>query len=176
MKLQIPILAIVLLLPIYSHAADVTSQISARYAAVDRAVSKIKPVTCSLKGWSSRWDDKDDELTAFFRKGVPVKIIVKSHSKTIRTIDEFYFWKGRLFFVLNTRESYGKTPGASSSYGDNWRPQNRFYFTNGKLTRWVDFEYQTNLKGLEFEQKAQLRYAREMLAIARSKSKATVAP
>ena len=170
MKFKLALLA--LLLPVTAHSADYAAQTRARYAAVDRAVPKLKPITRHLKGYSP----EGGELTAYFQKGVPLKMIVKHHSKTMRVIDEFYFWKGRLFFVLNTREFYEKPRGVPGSPGKITGDQNRYYFTKGKLTHLVDFENQTLVKSLELQQREQLRYARRMLAGARGKAKVIIAP
>ena len=155
--------------------ADDVALARSRYAAVDKAVSKIKPVTRDLENYSLEggW------LVAYLQKGVPVKMVVRQFGETYKTNDELYFWQGRLFFVLETNERYNHsiadpdTPLEVVS-----REKNRYYFVNGKLWRWINGESKTIESGAEFksQEKEQLSFAREMLAGARGKSEVIEAP
>ena len=171
MKLQLPVLAFALLLSNISHAA----QTRAHYAAVEKAVPKLKPIKRELDGYSG----ERGELTAYFQNGAPRKMIVRHFFNTFRIIDELYFWQGRLFFVLETTESYDVSNNEPIKTGKiTGRSQNRFYFDNGQLTRWINADGKIIEGGIDFEaqERDQLQFAREMLAGARGKAKTIVAP
>lgn len=53
------------------------------------------------------------------------------------------------------------------------RTQNRFYFDDGELTRWINADGKIIESGADFkaQEKAQLQFAREMLVGARGKAK-----
>ncbi len=168
------LLARALLVPV-AACADEAALASARYAAVDKAVPRATVVKRELEGYSL----ERGELTAYFQKGVPLKFIAKHYGESGKTTDEFYFWQGRLFFVLSTGEGYDMPIGASSSPGKVVsRAQSRYYFKNGKLWRWIDDNGKPIESGAEFKshEKDQLTFAREMLAGARGKSKIITAP
>ena len=160
---------------VWPARADDAAQTRARYAAVEKAVPKLKPVTRDLDGYSG----ERGELTAYFRNGAPVKMVARHYFNTFRLIDELYFWQGRLFFVLETKEDYDV---ASDDVAARWRihsrSQDRFYFDAGKLSRWINSNGQTIRSGADFaeHEKEQLQFAREMLAGARAKSKVIEAP
>ena len=174
MKLTLIILtvALALLVPIAARA-DNAAQTRARYATVDKAVPKLKPITRELDGYSG----ERGELTAYFQNGAPVKLVARHFFNTFRLTDELYFWQGRLLFVSTTKESYNDTISAPNLKIVS-RTQNRYYFKNGQLWRWVDDNGKIIGSGAEFEaqEKDQLTFAREMLAGARGKSKIIEAP
>ena len=168
------LLALTLLVPVVARADD-AALARARYAAVEQAASKATVVKRELQGYSL----ERGELTAYFQRGVPLKFIARHYGETGKTTDELYFWQGRLFFVLSTREIYDMPIGASSRPGKvSSRGQMRYYFNNGKLWRWNDEEGRTIERGAEFkaQEQEQLKFAREMLAGARGKSKIIEAP
>ena len=164
-----------LLLPTISHAADMTALSRARYAAVDKAVTKLTPIKRELRGY--RVDG--GELTAYFHKGVPRKLIAKNEEEMGTITHETYFWKGQLFFGLRTYEPYAWNVMQGRTQL-NSRRQSRFYFTDGKLTRYVnDDGIVTKNRGqadATQQQNAILAFAREMLRAARGESKVFNAP
>ena len=168
------LLAAFLALPISSHAADKGSQARARYAAVDKAVAKITPIVRDLDGYSG----ERGELRAYFRNGAPLKMVARHYFNTFRRTEELYFWQGRLFFLLDTVESYDQPISVSVPLKITSREQNRYYFKNGELWRWINGDGRKITAGIDFEmhEKEQLQFARQMLAGARGKSKEIVAP
>ena len=157
-----------------SHAADDVAATRARYAAVNKSAPKATIVKRELQGYSL----EGGQLTAYFQKGAPLKIVAKHYGESGRATNELYFWQGRLFFVLETRENYEVPIGVSATPGKvASREQNRFYFKNGKTSRWINQSGKTIESGDEFEFQGQeiLKFAREMLAGARGKAKIIVA-
>ncbi len=170
MKPQLPILALALLFPISSHAADQAAQTRAQYAAVEKTVPLATVIKRELQGYSA----EGGELTAYFQKGVPLKMVAIHFGERGRSIDELYFWNGRLFFVLQTTERY--QDGIGDGGGPDKlisRQQDRFYFTNGEMWRWIKGKGEIPKNSVEFriEEKSQLMLARELLAGARGKAK-----
>lgn len=106
-------------------------------------------------------------------------MVARHFFNTFRVVDELYFWNGRLFFVLETKENYDVSDDATVKMGKiSSRTQNRFYFDDGELTRWINADGRIIESGADFkaQEKEQLQFAREMLAGARGKAKVIVAP
>ena len=164
------LLLLTLLLPITSHAADQAAQTRAHYAAVERAIPKATVVKRDLQGYSA----EGGELTAYLQKGVPLKLVAKYYGESGQAAEEFYFWQGRLFFILRTSQRYEQPIGASAKPGKiASREQERWYFKNGKLWRWIKPDGKIVESGAEFDNQAEnyLSLAREFLAGARGKAK-----
>ena len=173
-KMKLQILALALLIPLSSHAADDVAVTRARTAAVDKAAPKATIIKRELQGYSL----EGGELTAYFQKGVPLKMVAKHFGESGRATEEFYFWQGRLFFVLRTDENYQNSVTMQPDPGKITRYQSRYYFKNGVMWRWINEEGKIVKSGAEFksEEQANLSFAREMLAGARGKSKTIEAP
>ena len=172
MKMKFPLLALALLLPGISHAAGKGSQIGAHYAAIERAVTRIKPIKRELAPFAYTKDGGD--LTAYFQKGVPLKMVAHMYGKGEVT-QEYYFWRGRLFFVLHTYYHYDESnddPKQQDKLVRN-KVQERLYFNNGKLMRLVRTGEKPLENADEFPQDEEdcLSTARELLANARGKDK-----
>ena len=134
-----------------------------------------KVIERELEGYSLERGD----LKAYYRKSLPLKFIARHYGESFKATDELYFWQGRLFFVLSTRENYNHPiSGFDTPVEVISREQNRYYFQNGQLWRWIDNKGKTIESGTEFklQEKDQLTFAREMLAGAHGKSKIIVAP
>ena len=175
MKIAIFALSIALCLGAPAARANDVARTRARYAAVDKAVTKLKPIVRELDGYSG----ERGELRAYFQNGVPRKMVARHYFNTFRRTDELYFWQGRLFFVLSTREGYDmSTEAAVNLRKIVSRSKMRFYFQNGELWRWNDGEGRTIERGSEFNahEKEKLSFAREMLAGARGKANVIEAP
>ena len=177
MKIQLPILALAWLLPGISHAAGKGSQISAHYAAVERALPRARVVKRELATFAYTKDSGD--LTAYFQKGVPLKMVAHLYGKG-KVTQEYYFWRGRLFFVVSTYYHYDESnddPKQQDKLIRN-KVQERLYFNNGKLTRLVRTGEKPLENDDEFAQDEEyyLSTARELLANARGKSKVIEAP
>lgn len=174
MKLQFPFLVIALLFPINSHAADRAAQTRAHYAAVNQAVPKATVIKRELQGYSLEGGD----LTAYFQKGVPLKMTANFYGESGKATEEYYFWQGRLFFVLRTSWHYDRPLGAGANSSEAPKlirdnAQERWYFKDGKLWRWINLDGKIAESGGEFEnqQENYLGLAREFLAGARGNAK-----
>lgn len=166
MKIQLSALYLALLACGNAHA-DEAAQTRAHYSAVNRAIPKATVVKRDLQGYSA----EGGELTAYFGRGAPLKFVAKYYGESGRATEEYYFWQGRLFFILRTSEKYDVPIGASPTPGKvNSRMQERWYFKNGKLWRWIKSDGKTVESGAEFRNQNDnyLSLAREFLAGARA--------
>ncbi|HEX9996421.1 MAG TPA: hypothetical protein VGB45_04695 [Abditibacterium sp.] len=108
--------------------------IRARYAAIERQLPQCRVVKRELSGYSA----EGGELTAYSQRGEIKKLVARHYGEGGRSTEEFYFWKNQLFFVLITDWSYEFPLASAKTTGRETRTQLRFYFQNGKLTRWVN--------------------------------------
>ena len=169
MKIHLATLYLALLACTSAHA-DEAAQTRARYVAINKAAPKATIVKRDLQGYSA----EGGELTAYFQKGVPLKLIAKYYGETGKATEEYYFWQGRLFFILRTSESYDMSIGDLSTRGKIVaRKQERWYFKSGKLWRWIRPENKVVESGGEFQNQEEnyLSLSREFLAAARGKAK-----
>ena len=157
---------------VWPARADDAALARKRYAAIEKAVAKIQPITRELNGYSG----ERGELTAYFQNGAPRKMVAFHYFNTFLLTDELYFWQGRLFFVSQTKATYFM--GTAESRRIENFTQNRFYFDAGKMARWINSNGQTIRSGAAFAQheREQLQFAREMLAGARASAKTIQAP
>ena len=166
------ILALALLVPIAARADD-AALARARYAAVDKAAPHATVIKRELQGYSL----EGGQLTAYFQNGVPLKMVAQHFGESGKATDEYYFWQGRLFFMLRTSWHYNGSlnnpnpPTPIKLIRD--KEQERHYFKNGKLWRWIGFDGKVVESGAEFrnQEENQLAFARELLAGARGKAK-----
>ena len=169
------LLILALLVPVAARANE-AAQTRARCATVDEAVPKATVVKRELEGYALEGGD----LIACFQKGVPLKMTANFYNAIGKATEEYYFWQGRLFFITRTSWHYN---GARND--PNLPPrmrfirakeQERWYFKNGKLWRWINQSGQTIEAGdeLKNQQENTLNLCRELLAGARGKDKVKV--
>lgn len=107
---------------------------TAKFAAVQKVLPKSEVRKLPLDGRST----EGGELIGYFKNNSPQKIVARYWGESGRSSEEYYFWKGQLFFVLRNDWDYEKPlVGNNSNPGKEFRRQERFYFTNGKLTKWI---------------------------------------
>src|SRR4028119_1917311 len=112
------------------HAAEPAIEaIRAQYARVNRELKRCTQGKSNLEGYSTA----GGTLTAYFRNLSPRKLVAQFYGETGRATEEYYFWNNRLFFVIRRESRYDKPFGIVQS-----TTENRYYFTGGKLIRWVD--------------------------------------
>jgi hypothetical protein len=100
-----------------------------QYASINRSLKKYRVVKKDLSGFST----EGGELTAYFDGAAIVKIAVINYGETNNFFEEFYYSKEKLIFVYRKQEIYDKPMSKVSK-----RKENRFYFNDDKLIRWVD--------------------------------------
>lgn len=144
------------------------SAIRGWYAAVNRATAKYRVVKKELSGFST----EGGELAAYFDGGAVVKITATHFGETGRSFEEFYYRDGKLFFVFHRRETYDVPLSGRVSK----TAEERFYFNDGRLIRWLDSRGRAVAPGRGEYREAQARYldsSKQFLEGARS-AKSTV--
>src|SRR5258708_6861556 len=82
--------------------------IRARYEAVNRSAKRYTKVERDLQGYSV----EGGSLTGYFAGPMVRKMVAIHYGETGRAAEEYYFWNGRLFFVLRTDSHYDQPIGS----------------------------------------------------------------
>jgi hypothetical protein len=159
-KKQLVVLLIVLLpatlSSVRSNAADPASDrhprneeaietIRNRYAQVNRDLHMCQQIKRELEGYSS----EGGELTDYLLNSSVRKAIALFYHETGQTLREYYFWDDQLFFVFEVRSHYDKIFGRVVS-----KDEGRFYFSNGRLVRWLDGKQENSIASSDAKQLA----------------------
>jgi hypothetical protein len=112
------------------QATDPIPSIRKKYATINKNQAKYKQVKKELSGFSA----EGGELVAYFDGRSIMKIVATYYGETGKTREEYYYWDGQLLFVFRKEFTYDKPlSGKVVRTRDN-----RFYFNNDKLVRWID--------------------------------------
>ena len=108
---------------------DAIQAIRQQYAAINRGAAKYKKVKKELLGFSA----EGGELVAYFSGPSIVKITATFYGEMGRATDEFYYSNDKLIFVFRKHSHYG----APLSGKVVRTTENRYYFKDDKLIRWI---------------------------------------
>jgi hypothetical protein len=146
-------------------AADQTVEekvkaIRARYEEVEKGLSQCKQVKRDLPGEST----EGGELIAWLAGQSLRKLSAKFYGETGQALEEYYFWDDRLFFVLRVESRYDKPLSGVVKT----KTEERFYFADGGLIRWLDPSKKEVLTDAKFEERGRdlLARAKEYSALA----------
>ena len=92
-----------------------------------------KKIKKDLKGESS----EGGELKGYFNNEELKKIVVSYYGEMGKLIEEYYFWNNNLFFVF-TQDYLYNMPKIMDGSKVEKIDENRYYFSEGKLIRWLD--------------------------------------
>ncbi len=109
---------------------DAILSIRRRYAAINKGLSKYKAVKKELAGFST----EGGELTAYFDGTAVVKIAANYQGETGRAFEEFYYQNEKLIFVFRKQEIYDEPMSGKVVQ----TKENRFYFSDARLIRWMN--------------------------------------
>ncbi len=85
------------------------------------------------------YEDGGKDLEAYFEGNKIRKIVYKGYGFTIQAVEEYYYWSsGSLFFVFKKEERYEPIPPDFIDTELAEVKENRYYFHNNKLIRWLD--------------------------------------
>ena len=127
-------LACLVLFVAAANAADSSieqkvKRIRAQYGQIERGLKQCRQVKRDLPGESA----EGGELMAYFKDRSVEKLSAKFFGETGRALEEYYFWDSELIFVLRVESAYTKPmSGVVKS-----KTEERFYFADGKLIRWL---------------------------------------
>lgn len=109
---------------------DSINAIRQQYAAINKRVGKYRKVKKRLSGFSL----EGGELTAYFQGPAIIKIVAMHFGEGGRTLEEYYYRDGKLIFVFEKVFQYDR-PLSGKVVST---VENRFYYDNEKLIRWLD--------------------------------------
>jgi hypothetical protein len=104
--------------------------IRAKYGEIENALKDYRQVKRDLPDESA----EGGELTAYFKASNLRKLSAKFFGETGKALEEYYFAENELIFVLRVESRYTKP---MSGVVKN-RTEQRFYFADGKLIRWLN--------------------------------------
>jgi len=115
-------------LPIW-QSNDPVESIRQHYASINQSASRYRRVKKELMGFSP----EGGEMTAYFHGPTVMKIMATHFGESGRTIEEYYFWNGKLIFVLSVDNRYDQPFGKVVR-----KEETRLYFKDDKLIRWLN--------------------------------------
>jgi hypothetical protein len=154
-----------------SQVTDAISSIRARYATINKSLRKYKTVKRELSGFST----EGGESVAYFDGKAVMKIATINQGETGRWLEDFYYWGGKLIFVYRKRETYDKPYSGKVAS----TTENRFYFNDDKLIRWINENAkQVAPGGSEYreQQDNYLRVSQRLVEGSRSRTTVVEAP
>jgi hypothetical protein len=109
---------------------DGIESIREHYATINRKAPSYRKIKKELSGFSA----EGGQLLAYFHGPSIMKMVGTFYGETGRAIEEYYYWEGKLIFVLQTDHRYDKPLSGKIVK----TTENRFYFKDDKLIRWID--------------------------------------
>jgi hypothetical protein len=114
-----------------THQAEQSiNAIRQQYTAINKRVGKYRKVKKRLSGFAL----EGGELTAYFQGPAIMKIVAMHYGEGGRTLEEYYYRDGKLIFVFEKVFQYDR-PLSGKIVST---VENRFYYDDDKLIRWLD--------------------------------------
>jgi hypothetical protein len=113
-----------------AQTGDPIETIRQRYTQINRNAPNYRKVKKNLSGFSA----EGGEMIAYFHGPTVMKIVATYFGESGKATEEFYYWDGNLIFVLRKDSRYSK-PLSGKVVATT---EDRFYFNNDKLIRWID--------------------------------------
>jgi hypothetical protein len=126
---------------------EIISDIREKFGAINYNIDSYKKVKKDLMDQST----EGGELEGHYKNGELKKIVASYYGEMGKLIEEYYFWDNDLFFVFTQDFSYNMPMYMDDSKVDKI-DENRYYFHNDKLVRWLD-TYKENVTNSKFNQK-----------------------
>ena len=169
MKRIVTILFLMILVPTAfatpPQGEEQIQSIRQHYSQINSGVPRYKRVKKNLTGFSA----EGGELIAYFHGPTIMKMVATYYGETGRASEEYYYWDGKLIFVLRRDHRYSK-PLSGKIVSTK---EDRFYFSNDKLIRWIDEnakQVATDAPEFQEKQKEFLESSKELSDGARSKN------
>ena len=109
---------------------DPVASIRTHYVQINRGAARYKKVKKDLSGFST----EGGVLVAYFDGPNIMKISATFYGESGKAAEDYYYWDGKLIFVLRTDYAYSKPLSGRVVKTE----LSRFYFTDDKLIRWLD--------------------------------------
>jgi len=144
---------------------DPIETIRQHYASINKSVPLYRRVKKNLSGFSG----EGGELIAYFHGPSVMKMVATFFGETGKAVEEYYFWNGKLIFVLSTDNRYDKPLSGKVAR----KTEGRFYFKDDKLIKWLGGdgkEVASDSSEFAVKQTDYLKIARQLSEGANSKS------
>ena len=112
---------------------EIVLDIRKKFGDINNNINSYKKIKKDLKGESS----EGGELKGYFNNEELKKIVVSYYGEMGKLIEEYYFWNNNLFFVF-TQDYLYNMPKIMDGSKVEKIDENRYYFSAGKLIRWLD--------------------------------------
>jgi len=99
---------------------------------INSDTSKMKVVKEDISGQTT----EGGAITKFYESNILKKARLVFYGETGKSITEYYFLNGQLFFCFEQNDQYNKPMYERTSKVDK-KEENRFYFHKQKLIRWI---------------------------------------
>ena len=109
---------------------DPIQAIRREYASINKGARRYRKVKKELSGFSL----EGGELVAYFKGPALVKIVATHYGEEGNTVEEYYYSNGNLIFVFERVSRYDRPMSGKVTA----TAENRFYFSDGKLIRWLN--------------------------------------
>lgn len=113
-----------------AQTKDPIQSIRQHYAAINKRVGRYKKVKKELSGFST----EGGELIAYFEGPAVMKIAAAYYGESGRAGEEYYYQDGKLIFVYRKDSTYDKPLSGKVVKTE----ENRFYFENSRLIKWIN--------------------------------------
>jgi hypothetical protein len=147
------------------QATDPIAPIRQHYAQINSNVRLYRRVKKELSGFSA----EGGELVAYFHGPSIMKMVATYFGEGGKATEEYYYWDGKLIFVLRTDYRYNRPLTGKVVKTD----VSRFYFNADKLIRWIDETGKQQASGTteyDEKQKEYLESSKQFSDGARSKN------
>jgi hypothetical protein len=110
---------------------------------VTKIREQFKNTNANLNGYELLQKDIYTESTEggliklYVSEGETVMMHCEFYGEGGNLMEEFYFWNGQLYFVYTVQELYDRPIYMEGSQVSE-KNENRYYFDNGKMIRWLD--------------------------------------
>jgi hypothetical protein len=169
MKTIMAITLALFLFPVFPQtsapATDPIAPIRQHYAQINRDARLYRKVKKELSGFSA----EGGELVAYFHGPSIMKMVATYFGEGGKATEEYYYWDGKLIFVLRTDYRYNRPLTGKVVKTD----VSRFYFNDDKLIRWIDENGKQRASGTteyDEKQKEHLESSKQFSDGARSKN------
>lgn len=112
-----------------SLAQDEIQSIRQSYAAINKNIRRYRSLKKQLSGFST----EGGEMTAYLDGSKVVKVVANYYGESGRALEEYYYRDGNLIFIYRKDSTYSKPMSGRVTRID----EDRFYFNNGQLIRWI---------------------------------------
>jgi len=111
-------------------AEEKIKSIRAKCAQIEKGLKEARQVKRDLPDESA----EGGELKAWFRDRSVAKLSATFFGESGKAVEEYYFWDSELIFVFRVESHYTKPMSGVVKT----KTEDRFYFADGKLIRWLD--------------------------------------